>query len=333
MNILYPIISAGSGADIYIQNLVSGLTNESINAHVQNLPQYSGYVPRIAGRLCNYSGYDIIHTNTWNGYGFKGNIPMVTTEYHVVHDPLFRPYTSRLQRLYYNHIYRCEQKSLVCADQVTVISQYTQKKLEEIFGYSDSQMIYCGIDPSLFIPADVPKSELHISEKTTVLLFVGNHLRRKGSDLLEPIMKELGDDYILLTTSGLRTENKIKFNNIRSLGKLDLKGLVRAYNLCDMLLFPSRLEGFGLTVAEAMACGKPVVTTDCSSLPELVIDGKGGYLCPVDDVKAYAEAIRHLAEDENLRSRMGRFNRQRVLDHFTIEKMTQEYIKVYRKIT
>ena len=195
------------------------------------------------------------------------------------------------------------------------------------------QMIYCGIDPSLFIPADVPKSELHISEKTTVLLFVGNHLRRKGSDLLEPIMKELGDDYILLTTSGLRTENKIKFNNIRSLGKLDLKGLVRAYNLCDMLLFPSRLEGFGLTVAEAMACGKPVVTTDCSSLPELVIDGKGGYLCPVDDVKAYAEAIRHLAEDENLRSRMGRFNRQRVLDHFTIEKMTQEYIKVYRKIT
>lgn len=332
MNILFPIISAGSGSDIYIQNLVWGLINESINAHVQNLPQCSGHVPRIAGRLCNYLGYDITHTNTWNGYGFKGNIPMVTTEYHVVHDPLFRPYTSQLQRLYYRKIYGCEQKSLACADQVTVISQFTQKKMEEVFGYSDSQMIYCGIDPSLFIPVEIPKSNLKMKEKTMVLLFVGNHLRRKGSDLLEPIMKELGDDYILLTTSGLRTENKIKFNNIRSLGKLDLKGLVRAYNLCDILLFPSRLEGFGLTVAEAMACGKPVVTTDCSSLPELVIDGKGGYLCPMDDVSAFAEAIRHLAEDENLRARMGRFNRQRVLDHFTIEKMTREYIRVYRKI-
>jgi glycosyltransferase involved in cell wall biosynthesis len=100
-----------------------------------------------------------------------------------------------------------------------------------------------------------------------------------------------------------------------------------------MLLFPTRLEGFCLSILEAMSCGIPVVTTNTSSLPEQIFDGKGGYLCPVDDVKAYAEAIRHLAEDENLRSRMGRFNRQRVLDHFTIEKMTQEYIKVYRKIT
>ena len=52
----------------------------------------------------------------------------------------------------------------------------------------------------------------------------------------------------------------------------------------------------------------------------------------MDDVKAYADAIRHIAEDENLRVRMGRFNRQRVLDMFTLEKMTENYIKVYNRI-
>lgn len=332
MNILFPLIKAGSGSDIFSHNLVSGLKNSSINANIQNFPFWTVFFPQIANKLQKLKDFDLIHTNSWIGYGFKKDIPTITTEYHVVHDPLFRPYLSRLQRLYYCHIFLNEQKSLACADKITSISKYTHKQLERIFGYSDSEMIYCGIDTTIFSPLLVSKDELQIDEKKSVLLFVGNHLRRKGSDLLEPIMKELGDDYILLTTSGLRTENKIKFNNIRSLGKLDLKGLVRAYNLCDILLFPSRLEGFGLTVAEAMACGKPVVTTDCSSLPELVIDGKGGYLCPMDDVSAFAEAIRHLAEDENLRARMGRFNRQRVLDMFTIERMTKEYIRLYRKL-
>ena len=52
----------------------------------------------------------------------------------------------------------------------------------------------------------------------------------------------------------------------------------------------------------------------------------------MDDVKAYADAIHYIAEDENLRVRMGRFNRQRVLDMFNLEKMTESYIKVYNRI-
>ena len=91
-------------------------------------------------------------------------------------------------------------------------------------------------------------------------------------------------------------------------------------------------EGFGLSVAEAMACGKPVVTTNGSSLPELVIDEKGGFLCEMDNVKEFAESIRIIAEDASLRREMGIFNRNRVEKKFTLDRMVKEYIKVYKKL-
>ena len=52
------------------------------------------------------------------------------------------------------------------------------------------------------------------------------------------------------------------------------------YGSMDILLMPSVREGFGLSIAEAMACGLPVVATNCSAIPELIDDGKGGFLCP-----------------------------------------------------
>lgn len=329
MKVLFPLVSADSGADIFTSNLVSGLNAISIKADIQYLPVWSGFYPRSAGWLHHSSGYDIVHANMWNGFGFKNDIPLMVTEYHIVHDPLYAPYCSPVQKLYYNLIYRYERKSLESADQVTTISRYTRKKLEEVFGYSDSHMIYCGIDRSLFTPSREDKAEWNIDEETTVLLYVGNHLRRKGADLLEPIMRELGDDFLLLTTAGLRTRQQTLADNIRSLGRIGVRDLVRVYNLCDMLLFPSRLEGFGLCVAEAMACGRPVVTTNTSSLPELVEQDKGGVLCEIDDVSGFAQAVRYLSEDENLRKRMGAFNLNRVKSMFDRTMMVNNYADIY----
>ena len=108
MKIIFPLTSAGSGSDVFVRSLVTGLTQKSYDAHIQEIPGWAGHFPRIAGRLCNSSGYDLIHTNTWNGYGFFRDIPMVTTEYHVVHDPLFKPYTTRIQQNYYNTRNHCK---------------------------------------------------------------------------------------------------------------------------------------------------------------------------------------------------------------------------------
>jgi len=324
------MISAGSGSDVFTENLINGLHKLSISADIKLIPRWSGFYPPLAKKHCFLSNSDIIHANTWNGFGFNSDHPLVVTEHHVVHDKQFLQYTSFAQRIFYKGIYQYEKKSLNCAEAVTAVSRFTQKKIEETFGYSNSVLIYNGIDISLFRPLQLDNP---CTEKEQVkLLYVGNHLKRKGFDLLEPIMKSLGDKFHLYTTTGLRSKNEAQCSNISALGKLSIKELISAYNKCDILLFPSRLEGFGLCVAEAMACGKPVVTTNGSSLPELVEQDKGGILCNIDDIKNFSNSIRYLAEDENLRIKMGKFNRQRVIDRFNLDKMASSYKRLYESI-
>ena len=141
-------------------------------------------------------------------------------------------------------------------------------------------------------------------------------------------MEKLGDNFVLYHTGTKRFENP----NIIPLGKLDKHSLVKWYNSCDIFLFPTRLEGFGLCVAEAMACGKPIVTTNCSSLPELVVDNKGGFLCEKDNINDFAEKILYLSKDEDLRIKMGKFNRERTVKNFSIEKMAKEHYNLYSKL-
>jgi len=335
LKILFPLSQAGSGSDIFTYNLVFGLNTPSIQAEIQYLPKWSGYIPSFMGKMCNSTGYDIIHANTWNGFAFTRLKPTVVTSHSAVRLPELKKYQTISQHSFYKLVSKREASSLKTAMVVCCVSRFTAKYLEKMYGYSDSTIIYNGINTDIFCPIQNKKtSNYNVKDKKIKLFFSGNTRLMKGFDLIPKIMRELGEEYILTIASGLRNQKRsTPQNNIIDLGRIKSNQIHQFYQDTDVFLFPSRLEGFGLSVAEAMACGKPVVTTDCSSLPELVIDGKGGYLCPMDDVSAFAEAIRHLAEDENLRARMGRFNRQRVLDHFTIEKMTQEYLKVYRKIT
>ena len=94
---------------------------------------------------------------------------------------------------------------------------------------------------------------------------------------------------------------------------------------------PTVREGFGLSVAEAMACGLPVVVSDCSSLPELIDHGKGGYLCPVGNVDMFAEKINFLAENPDLRKQMGEYNRAKVEMMFSLDQMIENYKKLFEE--
>src|SRR5207244_2734485 len=103
----------------------------------------------------------------------------------------------------------------------------------------------------------------------------------KGADLLPQIMVKLDPrEYVLYYTTGLRTKIPKEFNlpHMIPLGKLSEEELIVEYNKCDALLFPSRFEGFGYAVAEAMACGKPIIAFKNSSIPELIINDEKGLI-------------------------------------------------------
>lgn len=88
------------------------------------------------------------------------------------------------------------------------------------------------------------------------------------------------------------------------------------YHELDVLVMPSRAEGFGLAAAEAAACGVPVVATDASSLPEIVVHERTGLLVPPDDPTALARGVARLLGDPTAAARLGRAGREHVAREF-----------------
>ncbi len=99
----------------------------------------------------------------------------------------------------------------------------------------------------------------------------------------------------------------------------------------DVFALSSRWEGFGNVIVEAMACGVPVVSTNCPSGPgEIITDGKNGLLVDVADVKGMSEAILKLLRDRKLAGKIAREGKRRAED-FRVEKMVREYEKLFEK--
>jgi glycosyltransferase involved in cell wall biosynthesis len=104
------------------------------------------------------------------------------------------------------------------------------------------------------------------------------------------------------------------------------------YRLADVLLFPSALEGFGFTVAEAMACGLPVVASNRGSLPELVVDGQGGFLADPDRPADFVTGTVRLLRDAALRAKLGAANVERAQRRFRWERCAADTAAVYEEV-
>jgi glycosyltransferase involved in cell wall biosynthesis len=332
MKIAIRQVRGNSGTDVWADNLCRGLTRAGHGCTVDLISPVYQFLPILERLHPTSSICDIVQGNSWNAFAFKAERPLVVTEHLLVHDPVYAPYRTLPQKVFHRWIYQCEKKSFELADAIVCVSENTKKILEEVFGYADARVIHNGIDTSIFLPREMNESICDLPENKTVLLFTGNLSRRKGADLLTAIMKQLGKDYLLLTTSGNRDKSPANIPYSLNLGHLNLEQLIDAYNRCDIFVLPSRLEGLSLSTLEAMACGKPVMAFNCSSFPELVVDGKGGFLCEKDNVRDFTDKIRYLAENREMLDRMGQFNRNRVEDLFTLEKMVNKYLEVYRSL-
>lgn len=102
--------------------------------------------------------------------------------------------------------------------------------------------------------------------------------------------------------------------------------------LMDVVVVPSLWEGFGLSAAEAMAFGKPVVASDVDGLREVVVDGQTGLLVPAGNAVALAGAVTAMLRDEDRRTAMGLAGRQRAEQLFSFETFKKQYLRLYRAI-
>lgn len=236
-----------------------------------------------------------------------------------------------MQNLYHRWWVRgLEEAAIRRANRVTAVSKYTANQGVKVFGRPDIQAIYNWIDTDTFHPADNKETG-----KPFRLLFIGNLIPRKGVDLLPEIMRRLGGDYVLYFTgdpgyfgsSGQLPPNMVSLGQLRGDA-----AVVEACHNAEVFLFPTRLEGFGLSVAEAQACGLPVVSTLSSSIPEVVDDGVSGVLCPVDDVDAFVAAIKRLRQEPHLLSAMSKAAVERARQ-FSEEAAVDQYIDIYQELS
>jgi len=332
MKIWFPVIKGGSGTDVFTRRLADALQRRGIATEITWFSTYYQLAPFLLRHVPPPPGTNIIHANSWNGFAFKrAEIPLVATEHLNVLDPLYRPYKSLPQHIYHKTLVRrFVMASFHAASAITAVSCFTAAGLSRALG-THAQVIHNWIDTVTFSPAE---KNTRSTNRPFRLLFMGNLSRRKGADLLAPIMRELGPEFELYFTSGLKRLRVIRAEqNMVSLGQLiGDRELIKAYHHCDALLFPSRFEGLPLAPLEAMACGKPVIAANTSSLPELIEDGVSGILCPPDDIDDFVMACRKLAAEPEICRRYGRAARNRVEAAFSEDVVVPRYITLYRKL-
>jgi glycosyltransferase involved in cell wall biosynthesis len=233
-------------------------------------------------------------------------------------------------------------------DTVITTSKIYQKKSKMLQKFkSRTKTILNGVDCKRFNP-DVYAEDIKIDLKikdSKIILFVAaltKWHRYKGLDILIDSFKLIREmDIKLLIVGGgdlkseyeahakhLNIEDKVLF-----IGEVSDEFLPKYYAVADMLVLPSkdRSEGFGLTILEANASGKPVIGSNIGGIPGILTDNDNGILVPPNNPTILAKAISKLCNDDKLREHMGDRGRQIALMH-DWSKVAIETEKIYLEL-
>jgi len=228
--------------------------------------------------------------------------------------------------------------SIENSDAVTAVSESLRQQTIETFQIQKPVSVI----PNFFDPFPPVKSraeirrEIGVSDDDIVLLHMSN---------VRPVKRV---DDILEAVSLLRNRRRARLLILAGgdfspyIAELDRRGIrdmvtvlenipeIGDYpNACDIGVYASEQESFGLGILETLAYGKPVVATRIGGIPEVVTHGRTGMLVPVRQPAALAEAIDQLIDDTSLRETLGREAKRDVAERFNAANVRDLYLKLY----
>jgi glycosyltransferase involved in cell wall biosynthesis len=195
--------------------------------------------------------------------------------------------------------------------------------------------------PDQFLPVQPPvQPPVQLSALAHSRLKIGSIGRldaMKGHDILLQAVAQVDDvDVTILGEGSQRSALEQLAQELQISDRVHLKGWVdqpRHYlPAFDVVVLPSRSEGFPLAMIEAMLAARPVIATRVGSMPEAVMDGKTGLLIDKDDVAGLAQALIQLRDQPILRMQMGQNGRELALANWTVEAMTRQYEQLWQQL-
>ena len=257
---------------------------------------------------------------------FHNKIPVVASYLHLDDSSFIQNLVDRILIRHFDHI--------------ITISRSTKNEIVKRFFVPESKITvaYPGVEKKYHPSSKNTKMLAKFGlEKKKVILFLGGLKTRKNPFFLLKLISKLNQDTVLLLAGDgplrLPMECYVRKNNFYKsvifAGYVLEDEKVNYYNLADIVVLPSLKEGFCMIAAEAQACGKPVVASDNSSLPEVVENNRTGFLAETNNINVWLEKINILLRDERLRNKMGMEGEKQVRSKFSWNKNALIHEQVY----
>ncbi len=308
------------------------------NEEIYSIGEQFGWVTKI-------DPFGILHVPHYNApLLYPGKL--IITVHDVCHLAMRQFFPGLLKRLYSNLFFK---RILVKADHIVTVSNFSKSEITRYFDIDPEKIsvIYNGVSPD-YRPIPKEESENIIRQYNLpdeFILFLGNLKPHKNivglvtsyreavamSPDLPPLVI-LGNDYNMFRENpGLKeaiNDRRIRERLIFT-GFLPTEVLPAIYSRALLFLLPSFYEGFGLTVLEAMACGTPVITSNCSSIPEVVEDA-AMLINPYNNREIAQGIVRMLTDNDLQNEYVSRgFNQ---VQKYTWEKSALEHFEIYDRI-
>lgn len=182
--------------------------------------------------------------------------------------------------------------------------------------------------------------------KHPIILMVGRFISQKNPEMFVRVAKLTTDalpqvKFILVgggyqAILGKETEQLIKLlgliDKVTVMDWMEPSALESLLNNASIVVVPSRFDGLPYLPLEAMLHSKPVVGTNVDGVKDTIVDGETGYLVELDDDKAMANRLIELVRDPDLRRQMGIAGKQRVEEHFNVERNTPKLEAIYERL-
>ena len=261
------------------------------------------------------------------------DIPMVA---HFHSDVVRQRNLLRLYGPFLDAFYRRASCIVVPTPRHIEISRFVSKYREKC------RVVPYGIQASRFELDETGHKKVNeLRDGLPSVLCVGRLVSYKGVEVLIRALEGIKARLWIIGTGALDgslrtlTQEKKLADRVEFLGRVSEQDLVAYYRACDVVVLPSitNAEMFGVVQLEAMACRKPVISTNLPTGVSWVNQhGKTGYVVSPGNAEELAQCIQHLINNPQLREEMGEAGRMRVEQHFTSAKMAEAMLQVYQEM-